>query len=322
MKKKTLLAIKITMSGILLTYLFSIIPFSEILSSIKSAEIIFILIGIILATPISYLSAFETQYLTKIQGMSLSVFEILKIHLATSFYGLFLPGTLSGGAIKWYKLSKHGNKSSAAAVVVFNRFLEILIIILIGIFFSFPSLYALNNQKLVIVWVLIFLIMIMLYYLLLNKSALNFIEKIILHLPLLPKTFGLKEKICKFIEAMHQFQNLSFKNHFEIISLMLLYHGIGVISFFCFARSLNIDVSIWVIGWVRSAMAIAIMLPLSFAGLGIREGTLVFLLAQYGVLPSNSMALSFLFLFRSILTSLTGGLFELRDFTFSKKKKN
>jgi uncharacterized protein (TIRG00374 family) len=321
MNKHLVLTLKIILSLIILIYLFTIIPIQNIWISIQSAEIIFILLGLILASPISYLSAFETQYLTKIQGMSLSVFEILKIQLATSFYGLFLPGTLSGGAIKWYKFSKHGTKSSAAAVVVFNRFLEILIIILLGIFFSLPSLYALKNKTLIALWVLIFFFMILLYYFLLNKSALILIEKIVLRLPLLRNSSGFKEKVHKIIDAMHQFQNLSLRNHVEIIGLMLLYHGIGVLSFYCFARSLNIDVNLWVIGWVRSAMTIAIMLPLSFAGLGIREGTLVLLLGQYGVLPSNSMALSFLFLFRAILTSLMGGLFEFKDFAFSKKKK-
>ena len=318
MKNKTIPALKIILSGILLFYLFSIIPFSEILSSIKSAEIILVLIGIILATPINYLSALETQYLTKIQGMTLSVFEILKIHLVTNFYGLFLPGILSGGAVKWYKFSKHGNKSSAAAVVVFNRFLEILMIVFIGILFSFPAFYSLGNQKLFVVLVLIFFSMIILYFLLLNKSGLGFIEKTILIFPL--PNF-IKEKIGKFVDAMRQFQNLHLKAHFEIIGLLFLYHGIGVLSFFCFAKSLNINLSIWVIGWIRSAMAIAIMLPLSFAGLGIREGTLVFLFGQYGVKPDVSMALSLLFFSRNILTSLLGGLFEFNEFAYSKKKK-
>ncbi len=318
MKNKILLALKIILSGILLIYLFKTIPLSQIWDSIKSAEIIFILIGIILASPINYLSALETQYLTKIQGMSLTVFEIIKIQLATSFYGLFLPGTLSGGAIKWYKLSKHGKKSSAAAVVVFNRFLEVLIIVFLGIFFSFPSLVALQNINLISVWVLIFIAMVMTYILLLNKTALNFLNKIFITLPI---PLLIKDKCSKFIEAMQQFQNLSLTDHIKIIGLMLLYHGIGVVSLFCFSQSLNINVSIWILGWVRSLLAIVLMIPISFAGLGIREGTLVFLLGQYGVLPSDSMALSFLFLFRSILTSLTGGLFELKDFAFSKKKK-
>jgi hypothetical protein len=318
MKNKILFALKIIFSGILLIYLFKTIPLSQIWYSIKSAEIIFILIGIILASPINYLSAFETQYLTKIQGMSLTVFEIIKIHLATSFYGLFLPGTLSGGAIKWYKFSKHGKKSSAAAVVVFNRFLEVLIIVFLGIFFSFPSLMTLQNINLIVIWVLIFIVMVLTYILLLNKTALNFINKILIKLPI---PLVVKEKSSNFIKAMHQFQDLSLNDHIKITGLGLLYHGIGVVSFFCFAQSLNINVSIWILGWIRSLLAIILMVPISFAGLGIREGTLVFLLGQYGVLPSDSMALSFLFLFRSILTSLTGGMFELKDFAFSKKKK-
>lgn len=318
MKKHILLALKIIVSGMLLTYLFAVIPISAILSSIKSADIILVLIGIILATPISYLSALETQYLTKIQGMTLSVFEILKIHLATSFYGLFLPGTISGGAIKWYKFSKHGNKSSAAAVVVFNRFLELLMVVLIGIFFSFPALYSFGDYRLVVVWVLIFLFMVILYYLLLNKASLNFIEKILFHLPL-PNV--IKEKISKLIAAMNQFQNLTLKDHFEIIGLMLLYHGLGIVCLFCFAKSLDINVSIWIIGWVRSVIAIVTVFPISFAGLGIREGIMVFLLGQYGIEAGSSMALSFLFFFRGLLTSLIGGLFEFKNFTFSRKVK-
>jgi len=206
-------------------------------------------------------------------------------------------------------------------VVVFNRFLEILIIILLGIFFSLPSLYALQNKTLIAFWVLIFFFMIALYYFLLNKTALNLVEKTVLRLPLLRNSSMFKKKVHKILDAMHQFRNLSLRNHFEIIGLMLLYHGIGIISFYCFARSLNIEVSIWVIGWIRSAMSIAIMFPFSFAGLGVREGTLFFLFGQYGVMPNDSMALSFLFFFRNILTSLVGGLFEFKNFAFTNKKK-
>ena len=140
-------------------------------------------------------------------------------------------------------------------------------------------------------------------------------------MPLIPKVFGLGDKIVRFIEAMQQFRNLSLKNHFEIFGLLILYHGIGILSFYCFAKSLNINISIWAIGWIRSAMSLAIILPLSFAGLGVREATLVILLGYYGVLPSDSMALSFLFFLRNILSSLVGGLFELKNVTFLRDEK-
>jgi uncharacterized protein (TIRG00374 family) len=305
-------------SGILLIYLLTIIPFSDILSSLKSAEISLVLTGIILTAPIAFFSALETQYIMKVQGMTLTVVEILKINLATNFYGLFLPGTLSGGAIKWYKLSQFGSKSSAAAVVVFNRFLEILMIVLIGMLFYFPPLYTSGNHKLAVLWVLLFLFMVTLYLLLLNKPTIDYIEKIILNI-LLHRI--IKEKLCKFIRAMKQFQNIQLKDHFQIIGLLFFYHGIGIISFYCFAKSLNIDVNIWVIGWVRSAIFILVMIPLSVAGLGIREGILVFLLGQYGVLPNDSMALSFLFFTRNLLYSSVGAFFEFKEFAFNKKIK-
>ena len=318
MEKYIRFSLKIIISGIVLAYLFSIIPFSSILSSILSADLSLLMIGIIISSPISYLSALETQYLTKIQGMTLSVFEILKIHLATSFYGLFLPGTLSGGAVKWYKFSKHSSKSSAAAVIVLNRFLEILMVVIMGILFSLPVLYEAKNEKLLVLLVVIFFAMIFFYFALLKKSILILIEKIFQKLPF-PNL--IKEKSGKFLTAMSQFQNLRLKDHLEIFGLLFLYHGLGLVSFYFFAHSLNVNVNIWIIGWIRSVMAIAIMLPLSFMGLGIREITLVYLLNKYGVAPNDSMALSFLILFRSLLTSFVGGFFEFKNFAFHKQIK-
>ncbi|MFW9929579.1 MAG: lysylphosphatidylglycerol synthase transmembrane domain-containing protein [Candidatus Thorarchaeota archaeon] len=316
MKKYFLLVIKIIISIILLAYLFSIIPVTEVVSSIKSAEIYLVLIGFILAAPISYLSALETQYLTKIQGMSLSVFEILKIHLVTSFYGLFLPGTLSGGAVKWYKFSKYGNKFSAAAVVVFNRFLEVLIILLIGIIFSIPALFVANEEKLIFLLVLVFILLVVIYFALLNRKIINTTKRIIFIIPL---PGYLKGKVENFTDAMLQFQKMNLKDHLEILGLLFFYHGLGVLSFFCFAISVNIDLSIWIIGWIRSAMSIALMLPVSFAGLGIREGSLVFLFSKYGVLPDVAMALSLLFFSRNLLASLIGGVIEFKEIILSKR---
>lgn len=319
LNKQFLFLLKILLSVILLAYLFSIIPFKEIVDAVFSADLLLFAAAMLLGAPINYLSALETRYLTTAQGINLSVYEILKIHLITSFYGLFLPGILSGGAVKWYKFTKYGSKSSAAAVVVFNRFLEVLMIVLMGILCSFAAFYLSGNHKLFVVLVLVFVLMIILYFALVNKSALNLIEKFFLTLPL-PKV--IKRTTGRFFNAMHRYQNLHLQDHLEIIGLLLLYHGIGVVSFFFFAKSLGINLSIWDLGWIRSAMSLAIMLPLSFAGLGIREGTIVFLLAQYGIKPDVSMALSFLFFSRNILTAFLGGFLEFRNFALTKNNEN
>ncbi len=316
MKNKISLLFKFIISGVLLVYLFTLIPFSKILSSVESANIILVIVGVVLGISITYFSAFETRYLTKVQGIKLSTFNILKIHLATSFYSFFLPGTISGGAVKWYKFSKHGNKASAAAVVVFNRFLEILMTIFIALIFSFTILYSTGNQEYFILLVLIFISMIILYLMLLNKTGINFIEKTIslFHLPkLINKAFE------KSITAIRQFQNLSLKDHSEIMGLLFFYHGIGIISFFCLAKSLDINLSFWILSWIASTTSIATMFPIAFAGIGVREGTLIFLLSQFSIKPDVAFALSLLLFSRNIFVALLGGLLELKVNISSKE---
>jgi uncharacterized protein (TIRG00374 family) len=316
MKKNVFPILKIIVSVILLIYLFTIVPLPKIISSLASAKIILVLAGLILSATVVFLSAAETKYLTKIQGLNLSVFSIIKIHLATSFYSLFLPGILSGGVIKWYKFSRRGTSISAASVILFNRFLEIYFTVSIGFLFLLASSSMSYENKYTSIWFLAFLCLTLIYGCLFSKKLSESFEKLFLKF-FVPKAVMAKAE--RLIGAIKQFQNMQIKHHFQILGLLFLYHSIGIIVFFCFTKSLNIDISFWTIGWMRSAVNISVMIPLSFFGLGIREGLLVFLLGQYCISASDSMALSFLLLSRSLLIAFIGGVFEFIDFVFRTK---
>jgi uncharacterized membrane protein YbhN (UPF0104 family) len=54
------------------------------------------------------------------------------------------------------------------------------------------------------------------------------------------------------------------------------------------------------------------MIPISVAGLGVREAGLVVSLQAYGVNPADALALSMLLLGKKILRAGFGGLLELR----------
>lgn len=64
------------------------------------------------------------------------------------------------------------------------------------------------------------------------------------------------------------------------------------------------------------------MLPISFAGLGVREGTLVFLLQPYGVSATDAVALFFLFFARALLVAGIGGLFEAKNIFLPSRDKS
>ena len=64
--------------------------------------------------------------------------------------------------------------------------------------------------------------------------------------------------------------------------------------------------------WIQGVLSLALLLPLTFAGLGIREGTLISILGILGVAPEKALALSFSILGLQIILASIGGLIEFK----------
>lgn len=316
MKNKIIIGFKIIFSCALLIFILYKIPLKEIADSLASADFLLIVVGFFIYLICNYLSAFETSYLTNVQGIFISSFRILKIHLASMFYNLFLPGLISGGVIKWYKFSKYGSKHGAAAVIAINRLLETLMLIFTGIIFSLPVLIERERELLIYIWIFLLALILAVYILLLSHGFLNFSEKLILKFPF-PQLF--KNAITKLFNSAKQFRKLRIKENIQIFSLLFFYHSLGITTAYLLALSLNIEITFFDIAWIRAAVNIITMLPISFAGLGVREGSLIFLLGNYGVKPDTAIAYSMLLFFNMITVSLLGSLMEFFDFLSGKR---
>src|SRR5690554_41206 len=310
--------LKILISAVILAILFYKIPLNEILNALNRAEPGLIFLCVIFYLIIVYLISFQTKYLTKVQNISVSIFQLIKINLITKFYSLFLPGTISGNIVRWYKLSKYGDKTKSAAVVLFSRYLETFMLLYIGTIF-FISFLIIKKEYLYILLLLAGLIILVLsYILLLNPKALNFCAGVIKKIPLPKSVYNFSEK---FFEAMNKFQELTLSDHFKILLIVFTSHFISVLIYFMLSKSLNLNIGFIDIAWIRSASVLISMIPVSFAGLGLREGSFLILLGNYGISPTDSVALSFLIFFLLVFISLWGGVVELADF-FSLKREN
>lgn len=318
MKKKTILLLKLLFSAILLIYILNNVPIEKIFSSIASANLLLIIVSLLLMIPVVILSAYQTKILVKAQNSSMGLMEIVKIYLTTSFYAFFLPGALSGGAVKWYKFSKSMTKSSAAAIIIFNRFLELFVVLMLGLFYYIISLEINKNNVLVISFVIIFLLLSVGYILFLN---INNARKVKLALEKKTSTSFVIKKLLNLLEAFLKFRKLKSIDHLKLIGLMVIYHLISLISFYFLAIALHITVNIWVLGWIGVVITILSLLPITISGLGIREGSLVYFLGFYGIAPYHAVALSLLALLKIISVASVGGLMELKDFIFKNNEK-
>jgi hypothetical protein len=77
------------------------------------------------------------------------------------------------------------------------------------------------------------------------------------------------------------------------------------------ARALGLELGLLEIAWVRSAALVVGLLPVTVGGLGLREGTVVALLAVFGVSSADALSLSLLAFTVTVLgVGVVGGLSE------------
>jgi uncharacterized protein (TIRG00374 family) len=310
-------AFKIGVTIGLLYYIFGIIPFAEVIKSISVARLWYIVIALLTAILTTFASACRLKMLTDIQGMSLSILEIAEINLVTMFYGLLLPGYLAGGVIRWHKLSQVEKKNTEAfAAIAFSRLNYMIVLVILGIAFltldmSFapPGVTSLG--------LLVVLIGLCVVYLLafnpkvfpllawLNQGKFDFIP------------MPLHDKLSKLLVVTSQYHNISRRLWGFITGLSFLENMLGIITVYLLAISLNINITFINIGWIRSVINLVTTLPISFSGIGVREGGLIVLLKPYGVAGSEAVALSFLILARAVFVGGIGGLIEARNFLLS-----
>jgi uncharacterized membrane protein YbhN (UPF0104 family) len=82
---------------------------------------------------------------------------------------------------------------------------------------------------------------------------------------------------------------------------------------YCIARALSVDVPFYVFPLFVPIIAIINLLPISFNGLGMREGVYQFLFGPVGVPDASAIAMSLAFYFLRLSTGLIGGfIYALR----------
>ena len=91
-------------------------------------------------------------------------------------------------------------------------------------------------------------------------------------------------------------------------SLQILLSGAALMVL---ASSLQVDIS-WMSGiWISAAVYAAVLLPISIAGLGVREITLVKSFALLGFAPRTAVAVSVLLFLDQLVSALIGGLLQI-----------
>jgi uncharacterized membrane protein YbhN (UPF0104 family) len=190
--------------------------------------------------------------------------------------------------------------------------LETFLTVAIGLGF-----YLFSDQtifQISIGWLIVMILGIIVAWILITRYSLPiyrwFTSRITPHLPGYARPFT--KRVEKFFTAVSAFAGMP-----ALDLLLAVLAGVastlaGIASGTVLGQSLGMNISFVEMGWVLALVTLITQLPFAAAGgLGVREVTMVALLAAMGVSADLALALSLLLLVRGVLIAMIGGVVEV-----------
>ncbi|MBN1992350.1 MAG: flippase-like domain-containing protein [Anaerolineae bacterium] len=306
---------RLAFAALILALLFTQVDFAAVPHTLSRLDLRLFIIALASFFLLRYIYAYQLSLGLDLLQMRFSIFELFKIKLIAGFYSLLLPGELAGGGATWYKLSRPERKGiQAGALLIYFRLVDTLVLLgvgLIGMWFDarlaspyFRTIVGMMFGGVMLLWL---------------PFCSATVTSLIAHLsrPLLsrlPLPTWLYAKGCAAWEALIAFQGLANGRTIGLVlGLSLLARSLGVFNVYLLALALDIHQPIFVIGWLTALTAIINMMPVSVAGLGVREASFVLLLNDYGISEARALSLSLIIFGAAVVGGLAGGLFEAGD---------
>ncbi len=304
--------LKAVVSAGLLTVVFLFVPIRSVVAGLQNVHVGYALAALAI-TPLSlYAAAARIRIFARRLGLTLTVGKILRIGYATQFYGLFLPGIIAGGAVRWYKFAQHdGRPVEALTTITFGRLSSLLFAVGVGLLAWSADPVARRQVALGVGLAVALLAIACAYWLLLHRELALKTAALVTGLPRVPARW--KHAVNRVIESTANLRGLG--SQFGLIALFgVLEQGAAIASDALFARAAGMELELVSIAWVRAYQLLIALLPITLGGFGAREAGMIVLLAGYGVSPEVAVTYSLLIFGRRLFSASLGAVFELWDF--------
>ncbi len=313
-KKILILLIKVVFAIALLVFLFMKVNIVELLSILKETKLFFIIIAVILNFSVSFINAFRWKILLKVTKIKISHLKLVSFILVGSFFNAFLPSSVGGDVVRAIDLSRHTkNRASAFSSVLIDRLGglgSLLIINCISLFFVYKSIKNVNFVFLSeLILFSIFLVIITftnkkfsLKLLVLFKPFINLFPKLNLRLKL--------KKLYNSFIVYKKHKNLLV----QIIFVSMLSRIVWIFEAYLIALALGIEINMFLFFLFVPLAELIRLIPISFNGVGIREGAFVLFFSPYMSVP-HALLLGIIFYALLYVNSFVGGvIYFLRSF--------
>jgi uncharacterized membrane protein YbhN (UPF0104 family) len=315
--------IRTLITTVLLIWVFNQIDLKQFWQAVMSVRWHLLLVIWGLNIVMFWIWSVKMQLILKKLGCYVGMFTLFGANAVTRLYSMVLPGFLSTG-VKWFILRKNtGKGSSVFSSMLYNQISLLLVMAAVG-----PIAIIIDNPVsllprgaearwlLPLIATLLLIVVLLSSYLLLSKHIAGKIE---IFLKLSPKKF--RSKASEVLDHIELFRKAPLTFHLMITLITLI--SVLILAVFIYplaAKAAHITLPLATFVWLCSLIFILGRIPISIANLGVREVTLVGVLALYGVGKSEALLMSMVIFSTHVFMAVIGALFQLYWAVTVKKK--
>jgi glycosyltransferase 2 family protein len=262
---------------------------AQMAEAIRGAQYRWVVMGILTYLVVEAAAAFRWHVLLKVQKIHLTLPRLCGLFLIGMFYNQFLPGGTGGDIIKSYYLLKEtpDQKAGALLAVVFDRFIGLIALVaitatLIGLRYDF---LAQTTETRNLLWLLLFL---------LGTSILTLLCTFVISgfnlFHALPEKFPGRDKLIEISAAYHLYAH-HWRATLVAFGASIVAHLATFATFLCAAYALGAAVPLVDFFAIMPVERTISALPISFAGIGVREKILQIMLNDLCAVPEATAIL-------------------------------
>ncbi len=305
---------KAAISLLLLVVVLLKVNLQSLLESLANGNPYLIALGIFIAFAAWCVNVYKWQVL--LTGERVNYRELLRLGFIGQFYNLVVPGQIGGEVVKGFRLGRMGVPAGTAALsVVLDRITGLVSLLVLGVIGAIALPGTVGPHQELVLWVIgiaVALGVVMIALVARRAPDKEANSSVSLRNPVLSRTLDLAKSIPTLQGGLRSL----------VLALLwaALYQIAVVYINYLFCLALGIPMSFVQLLWVVAAVSLLQSLPISIAGIGVREGAYVYLLSLQGVAEPAALALSLLTFSTQISFALIGGLLQLQEVLETRRK--
>jgi uncharacterized protein (TIRG00374 family) len=296
--------IKALISLVLLAVLIWQVDLQQLFAAVLATQLELSLAAFLFFLAQQVVVAWAWQIPLAANGGAAPFMKTLEVHFVGSFFGTFLPSSVSMDIFRAYRLGRYTQRGVDSASAMFaTRVIGFLVNFLLALIVAIPVSRTLHNMS--IFWLVLSTTIAFVFalWLMLNARAIGVMKQLLVRF----KLARVADKLGMFRESILALGRTR-RVLINLIVISFLYQIGGIFIVYVLGRALSVEMELWRYFIYIPLIAAISVLPISLAGIGIREGAFVFFLSQAGVPQAQALSLSLMLYAQTLAMALLGGV--------------